>query len=376
MMADDTGQEAGGEVEHKDKIKLHDLDLQIFCEIMSYLTNFPYLAIVSRQWSNILSSDTVYMNIMTSLQDASLGRTPFGGGSRRCRSHKELWEMTYGHYAWRNNVQNRLMVDFATSGVSNLSNDEGALSQIYYTFPRVGLQFKRKFALFSIACCTDLERIALKKGTHLGKEPCQEEAEYLVTGEASDKIMKLDFTTITVDTKGNVVNVGCAPGDSTHDAPGCSTVTNVVVWTSSAVELFSCRAEPHLTVFERRVKYSMVPVQRTGVLQTEDQFQHSEILIIHINEANIVSILSCGDDHEGQISVFNFHEGRFLFSTVVPGPIVGTSPATGKRSEWKSRERFEFKGSTQVGAIIDEEGHVHVFHFNTQTWCSIKPSLW
>eukprot|EP01065_Artemidia_motanka_P028639 TRINITY_DN3412_c0_g1_i1.p1 TRINITY_DN3412_c0_g1~~TRINITY_DN3412_c0_g1_i1.p1 ORF type:complete len:683 (+),score=208.49 TRINITY_DN3412_c0_g1_i1:51-2051(+) len=377
----------------RDGSQVHDLDVRTFCAVAAFLHDFPRLALVCRRWTGFLRDDSVYRYVLTSLAeiDGRTCRRPVGpdpSAIRRPRavqqaaaaaratvvapSFKHQWLMAYAHAAWRSD-DSQLMVDFATSGVSNLSNDEGALSQIYYTYPRVGLQFMRKFALFGISACTDLERVALKKGTHLGCDAIVEEAEHLVTGQARDRIVKLDFTTATAS--GLCQCTDCSRQAATGGDAGAA--TSVVVWTASGIELFTCEVNTRLTVRERRMKYSLQPAQSVCMLGTAGVLRHSDILMIHINEENVISILhSDSDTHTGKVSVFRFAggAGQFLFSTDVPGPVRSSSGS--EKGEWKSRERFEFKGSTRLGALIDDNGTVHVFHFDTRSWSSITARWW
>eukprot|EP01060_Flectonema_neradi_P022071 TRINITY_DN3028_c0_g1_i2.p1 TRINITY_DN3028_c0_g1~~TRINITY_DN3028_c0_g1_i2.p1 ORF type:complete len:561 (+),score=51.47 TRINITY_DN3028_c0_g1_i2:141-1685(+) len=262
-------------------------------------------------------------------------------------SMREYWEANFLHKHWRASRGDNLMVDFESSRIPNLMKDDEQSSQMYYTFPRVGLQFKTKFTLYSINMCNNLSRIAFKKGSHLDTLPCTETAEYLVTGIAKDTIVKLDFS---VDSEG---------------------YTNVVVWTVSAIELFVIPPDSSkgLSVTERERRDALNPLTRTKILSRQGELgPDRKILLIHINDEGNIGILSTKTSTGcGMLHTFNFKTGLLVDETVVPSPIQSDpSVATG---EWKSRERCDFKGSNEVAALIDDSGVVQAYHHEAKQWC-------
>eukprot|EP00756_Hemistasia_phaeocysticola_P056045 Hpha_TRINITY_DN3206_c0_g1::TRINITY_DN3206_c0_g1_i1::g.186008::m.186008 len=364
----------GGLVEDSTSRRFEELDTRLLGEVLAYLSDFPRLAAVSRRWAEFVRSDTLYAQILAGHCDADGSRWPCQSArSAESGSERHRWELAYGHVAWRDSELAHV-VDFATAGISNLANDEGALSQIYYTYPRVGLQFKRKFAVYGIQACTNLERIALKKGAHLHCPPCVQDAAYLFTGQARNRIIKLDFTSTMPSVACECIR--CSEASETDSLQRA--VTSVVVWTEQAVELFCWQPTGCLSQEERRAKYHLQPVQRGTTLDTSEVLSHSAILIMHINEDNLISILHSDSNsgRGGKLSVFQFDgsEGRYLFTTDVPGPVRSADGS--EKGEWKSRERFEFKGSRKLGALIDDDGLVHVFHFDTRTWKTLRATWW
>eukprot|EP01059_Diplonema_ambulator_P010755 TRINITY_DN20791_c0_g1_i1.p1 TRINITY_DN20791_c0_g1~~TRINITY_DN20791_c0_g1_i1.p1 ORF type:complete len:562 (+),score=31.81 TRINITY_DN20791_c0_g1_i1:15-1700(+) len=331
-----------GPYEGPSRAKAYEFNVDIFCEIVAFIYNFPALGAVCRRWHTMLDDDTIYLKVVSRLS-AARGVTAEKGNYLTWRDY---WLNKYFHLAWRP-VGGNLMVDFINSVIDNLSNEEGTLSQIYYTYPRVGLQFKQKFALFEINSCRSLARIALKKGTHLREEPCTEKAAFLTTGLATDRIVKLDFVTAK-----------------------SQQVTKIVVWTTTTVELFNYvrSRDRGLTVAETKLKYQLCPLQSDRRLPLSTH-ETQQILVIHINEQCVVSLLSYSS--YASVSCYSFDTGQLLYTSRVPGVV-----RAGIGGEWKSRERFEFKGSSQIGALVDDAGVVQVFHHGAKKWCSVRSKYW
>ena len=313
--------------------------IPVICDIWSFISAIPRLALVCKRWKEMTEDEHVWQLI-----SGNIGSIDFSG----CANMREFWESNYCHKKWRPSNDN-LMVDFESSRIPNLENDEGAISQMYYTYPRVGLQFKTRFTLYCIETCDNLTRIALKKGCHLGMPPCTETAEYLATGLASDTIVKLDFS---VDR-------------SFH--------TNVVVWTHSSIELFIIPPKTYrgLTVSERRFIYELKPLTRSRVISTQGElgFPGRKVLLIHINDEGNIGVLTTIESQSmGMLHIFNFNTGKLLHEVAVNSNISpDSSVPTG---EWKSRERSDFKGSSEIAALIDDAGVVQVYHYEAKQWCT------
>ena len=362
------------------------LGFDVMCEVLAYYGVFPRLRDVCRRWRLLVCSEECYMHVVRGLGSPTPvpARGERTGGSRvapAAAPWRAAWERTFHHVQWRKRPDT-FMVDFPVSVIGSLANDEATLSQIYYTYPRVGLQFRRKFSLFGVQACEDLHRIALKKGVHLRSEPLLEEAEYLCTGRADGRIIKLDFAS-------------AENGD-----------TEVVVWTDVAIELFTYpgsltgaapRFNQSLNQQERRAAYALNPLVSHAHLALgpdsdaggDAQHSLSQVLVLHINEKGIVSILMAS----GVILQYSFRTGQRVHPpAVVPGPINNATSSSssaaaaslppgwlppaapvGGRLGWKSRERFEFKGSAAIGAVIDDRGAVHILHTSTRSWLTVEP---
>eukprot|EP00760_Papus_ankaliazontas_P034487 PhM_4_TR7221/c0_g1_i1/m.79078 len=256
-----------------------------------------------------------------------------------------------------------MVVDFVNSVITNLGNDEGTLSQIYYTHPCIVLQSRRKFSVFLLSCCHDPERIVFKKGSHIRCAPVAEECTFVVSARANDRLIKLDF----MATRGN-------------------TLLRTVGWTESGIELFDLDmtvSESNLTANERREKYRMRPLgsHRALHIPPEAGFSCHDMLILHLNEAGVISILTNVDT--GKVHFFDYESGAYVGCTAVPGPVSPERRATastttanggGSLGEWKSRERFEFRGSNAIGGIIDDRGVVHIFNRASSRWTTLAPN--
>ncbi|KAJ9473101.1 hypothetical protein DIPPA_33246 [Diplonema papillatum] len=342
---DDIDDSSGGSSDDEASPKADWLSqhLELFYDILAFLADFAHLASVSRSWRKVLSDDTTYhrlvqkMNVRTRLDLTA-----------EYASWHEYWDQSCRHASWRPSPVTR-PVDFglATIGIEI----EGVLSQIYYTYPRFGLQFNRKFSLYAVDAVRDLTRIALKKGVHINKLPYVPPATFLAIGKVADDLVKLDFVT-------------------SADPATATETTRIVAWTVSGVELFQhhrlLRGE-QFTSEEAQMKYSLCPLKARLMLQLES-VAHDDVLIIHVNDKNVVAVLSC----PGIVSYYDFDTGEFRHATTVPGPIQTTPD----RGEWRSRERFEFKGSSSIGAIIDDDGIVHVYSFVAKQWLTIAGKYW
>eukprot|EP01063_Lacrimia_lanifica_P014093 TRINITY_DN20760_c0_g1_i1.p1 TRINITY_DN20760_c0_g1~~TRINITY_DN20760_c0_g1_i1.p1 ORF type:complete len:572 (+),score=119.96 TRINITY_DN20760_c0_g1_i1:74-1789(+) len=333
--------------------------VHVFHAIVTCLVDFPRLACVSRAWRDALATVDVYV---FALQQMHALWRPEGAAALSAAGWRECWRQRVLHGAWRPSKAT-MMVDFVSSVIDNLTNEEGTASQIYYTFPRVGLQFKRRFTLYGLAPVRNLTRVALKKGVHIRTPPCAEDAEFVATGQVQGRIVKLDFTTTSAE-------------DGTRE-------TDVVVWTSDGVELFTFPesgagdATAGLTQAERKVMYSLCPRTSTRELLLEGH-RLCDFLVLHINDTKVITALSCGATVlTAALSFYDFSTGARKGTTVVPGPIRAELSATSSdKGEWKSRERFDFKGSVDIGAVIDDDGIVQVYHFALGAWCCVVAELW
>ena len=345
---------------------LNALDDELLCHIFSNIENFPALSAVSKSWQSLCGSEQCFRSIVLRLEHSTARRGTTALQSYGVSTWKALWQAKHFHMRWRKSGS-RLMVDFPAGVINSLTNDESALSQIYYTYPRVGLQFKRKFALYAVETCHDLFRIALKKGVHLRSEPMLEDAEFLCSGYVDDAIIKLDFTTSTESTKQHEFSAQTAEDVRIKAQQKLAEVTNIVVWTARGVDLITFERQAAfqgMTTEERKQIYAMTPLRSKGRLRLVGH-SVADILVIHINANNVISLL-CKD---GRIHFYDFTSASHMFSVTVPGRLIA---AGSENIKWKSREKFDFKGSPHIGTVIDSLGLVHVLVFATRKWHTIR----
>jgi len=123
----------------------------VIFEILFYLPSLTQYGAVCRRWYQATHEEGLFRLLaspspLTPRADITL-----------CQQY-----MTHSfHSAWRPSTQ-QLVVDFTNASITSLTMDEGNVSQIYYTYPCMVLQSTRKFSVYHLHVCRDLERIALK----------------------------------------------------------------------------------------------------------------------------------------------------------------------------------------------------------------------